>query len=1077
MIVKGFKGGKGGGGSSGRTPVESPDDLRSRQYARIIDLICEGEVEGLATGDLRSVYLDKTPVQNDDGTTNFSGVTLVTRNGTQSQSYISGFPDVESEANVNIKVAYGSSVIRTISSSVYDAARVTIGIPSLYSTNLSNGDITGASVTFTIEVQPNGGSYTTYFSGAITGKTTTRYQRSYYVPLTGSPPWNIRVTRLTADSTSSYLQNDLYWDSFTQITHAKLRYPNSALAALVVDSQQFSAIPNRGYDMKLMRIQIPSNATVREDGSLTYSGIWDGTFQIAWSSNPAWVFYDMIVNGRYGLGQFISPDQVDKWSLYSIGQYCDELVVDGFGGYEPRFSCNLYIQEQKEAFQVIQNLASIFRGISYWASGSITASQDSPRDPSALFTNANVIDGLFTYSGSSAKARHTVALVAWNDPDDFYATKPEYVEDADGILRYGVIQTSVVAMGCTSRGQAHRVGKWLLYSEINETETVSFKAGLEAAVCRPNDVIQISDRNRAGVRRGGRVAAAATNSVTIDAAFSQSAGQTYTLFVTLPDGTVGSSVVSNIAGTVLTLATPLPDIPNVNSVWMVESQNLQAQLFRVVSVIDSNDGTVEISALSYNPDKFDFVENNIQLSETPISVLNSPPDTPTGVSISESLYQSGSNVKNIVAISWNQVDRADSYQVSYQVGENNPVTVTGLKSPIYEIQDAPVGVWKASVFAVSVNGKRSTAGTDTKEVYGKTAPPSDVQNFSLVGVSNGVAQLSWDMAPDLDVVIGGAIRIRHSPDVATPSWESAVDIGTALQGNTTSTSVPHIDGTYMAKFIDSSGNSSVNAVMIKTTTASLVNMNVVQTLNESGFTGTKTGVLYPSALGGLSLDYAGTVDEMSLIDSVALWDSFGAVGNSGEYLFSTTPDLGAVYVTRVTAALSVQGYDDLNSIDQRLDNIDTWPAFDGDVADDVNAAIYVRTTNDNPSGSPVWTSWRPFFVGQYEARGFQFKLLLTSASSAHNINVSSLVVTLDMPDRVEAQSNIASGTSAYSVTFPAAFKVTPAIGITAKNMQTGDYYTRSAESASGFTIQFFNAGGTPVSRNFDYIAKGYGVSG
>jgi predicted phage tail protein len=1074
--IRGAKGGgKGGGGSGGSTPpTEERDSLRSRQYARIIDLISEGEIEGFATGDLQSVYYDRTPLKNSDGSYNFTGVTVESRNGTQSQSYISGFPSVESEIPVNVQMFENIGVVRTITAAEADAVRVTVSIPALVRTDTQSGNVEGAELSYSIQLQSNGGGFTEVYRESIKGKTTTKYQRSYVVPLTGSPPWDVRLVRMTDDSNSQYLQNQTFWESYTTIVNSKLRYPNSALVATTIDSKQFSSIPVRSYDMKLLRTQIPSNATVRPDGSLTYSGTWNGTFQIAWHANPAWVFWDMMTNERYGLGNFVDVDQIDKWSLYQIGQYCDELVPDGFGGFEPRFLCNIYFQQQAEAFKVIQDLASVFRGLVYWASGQITATQDAPADVSALYTCANVVDGQFTYSGSSLKTRHTVALVNWNDPDDFYTLKPEYVEDRAGIERYGIIPTSIVAVGCTSRGQAHRVGKWLLYSEGNETETVSFRAGLDGILVRPGEIIAVQDKNRAGSRRGGRITTATQSSVTVDNPFIPTVGMTYTLSVMLPDGTVGTSVVVNVAGNTLNLATPLPIAPQANAIWMVSSADLATQLFRVVAVIDAGDGTIEITGLKHNPEKFDFVEDGLFLTENPISILNNPPNAPQNVQISESLYQSGSTVSAVVNISWDQVERADSYILVYQVDSNNPVIIDNVRTQNYDIWDAIPGLYNVSVVAVSINKKRSQSSAVTRVIFGKTAPPIDVQNFSLVGVTGGVAQLVWDQATDLDVQIGGYVRIRHTPDTTTPTWSNAVDIGPALPGGATTASVPHIDGTYLAKFVDSSGNSSVNASQVITRTASLIAMNVVTTINESTFAGTKTNTVYPGPFGGLSIGRTGLFDEIADLDSVFLLDSYGPIASSGEYLFASTFDLGGVYVSRLTAAITAQAYDDSATFDERLESIDDWGAFDGNVVDDVNAALFVRTTNDNPSGSPVWGSWRPFFVGQYEARAYQFKLLLTSANVGHNINVSQLVVTVDMPDRVESQRNITSGTGTLAVTFPVAFRVTPSIGITANNMATGDYYTITGASATGFSIQFRNSAGTGVSRVFDYIAKGYG---
>jgi len=499
-LIRGSGGGGKGGGGGGRVAVESPDSLRSKAFARVLDLISEGEIVGLVDG-AKSIYLDETPLQNEDGSYNFQGVELVTRTGTQSQSYVPGFPAVENETGVGVEVKASASVTRQISNPEIDAIRVRVSIPQLTEQNISNGDLLGASVEYAIDVQSNGGGFVTYLTDTVSGKTTSKYERSYRVELTGSAPWDIRVRRITPDSTKAALQNKTFWESYTEIIDAKLRYPNSALVGIKIDSSQFNNVPRRAYDVKLLKVRVPTNY---DPVNRTYTGIWNGSFKVEWTDNPAWCFYDLLTNDRYGLGGLIDQTQVDKWALYSVARYCDELVPDGFGGTEPRFTCNIYIQSRAEAYRVIQDMASIFRGMVYWQSGAVTVSQDAPADPVYLFTPANVVGGNFVYSGSSAKARHTVALVSWNDPEDFYRQKVEYVEDAAGIARYGIIQTNITAIGCSSRGQANRVGRWLLYSEQSEAEVVVFKTGMEGAVARPGQIIQVADPVRGGARRGGR---------------------------------------------------------------------------------------------------------------------------------------------------------------------------------------------------------------------------------------------------------------------------------------------------------------------------------------------------------------------------------------------------------------------------------------------------------------------------------------------------------------------------------------------------------------------------------------------
>lgn len=1181
-------GGKGGGGGSARVAQEAPDSLRSRAYAQIIDLVSEGEIEGLVNG-LKSVYLDDTPIQNADGSTNFTGITLETRNGTQSQSYIPGFSAVENEQSVGLEVKTTASIVRTVTNSNVNAVRVTMAVPSLTSQNKENGDISGTSVQYKIQIQTAGGGYvdvplgregvdlgsgtqigsgrtlydasvtiswtgdqaatsqsvsyklqksknggawvdvttgslsgTGNYSGSdewgyetvapsgstsvsvtldgaaynfrilktggsgsvsisgsataatptvtISGKTTSRYERSHRIELTGSGPWDIKAVRLTADSTSSALSNKTYWASYTEVIDAKLRYPNSALIGLRVDSSQFSSIPSRSYDMKLLKVQVPTNY---DPITRAYTGSWDGTFKIAWTDNPAWCFYDLLTSERYGLGKFVAAAQVDKWALYQIAKYCDELVPNGFGGFEPRFTCNVYIQGKQDAYKVVQDFASCFRAMTHWATNSITAVQDSPSDPVALFTNANVIDGTFSYQGSSAKARHTVALVRWNDPDDLYRQKVEYVEDRTGIDRYGYIETDVVAFGCTSRGQANRVGRWLLFSERLETESVAFKTGLEGAVARPGQIIKVADKERAGTRQGGRVSTGSTTLViNVDQAPTGSLGGQ--LSVVAPDGSVQTGTVTNVSGNQLTVSPVFSTAPVQNAIWILSTKDVESQTFRVMAVVESGQGEYEITGIAHDPEKYGAVERGLVLEPRTISTLSSPPPAPDNLIVTESLYESRAEVRTRISASWDFVPTADSYLVSYKLGDGNFVNMPATSANYIDIDDVQPGFYTIKVVSQNAIGKKSTTSTQLlKQIFGKTLPPVNVAHFSLIPMA-GNAMLSWDLAPDLDVQVGGYVRIRYTPLTTGQDWNNAVDIMPALPGTAQHATAPLLNGTYMAKFVDSSGNQSVTASQIVTTVPYANALNVVQTYTESPtFPGVKTGCIVGAE--GLELDTASTVDQMMTpIDTWPSIDSNGGLIGLATYDFANTLDLGAVYPTRLTALIQTFAFDANSVIDARLDLIDAWLDIDGAKADNANASIYMRTTADNTSGAPTWTEWKPFFVGEYSARGFQFQARLTTADVTNNVAIQALTVTADMPDRVESMSGLVSGTGSYHVTFPSAFMATPTIGITAQAMASGDYYEITGKSASGFDIIFKNSGGTAISRTFDVLAKGYG---
>lgn len=1080
-IIGAGGGGKDGGGSA-RVPNEAPDSLQSRAFARVIDLVSEGEIEGLVNG-LQSVYLNETPVLNPDGTNNFSGVKFETRNGTQAQSYLPGFNAVENENSVGIEArnpppTLGSPapVVRTISKASVDAVRVRVSFPQLTNQNPQTGDLTGTIVEYAIDVQSDGGSYVEQVRETVNGKSTSKYERAHRVDLTGPAPWNVRLRKITQDSTTVTVQNKIFWESYTEIIDAKLRYPNSALVAIEVDSTQFTSIPSRAYELKLLKVRVPSNTTTNADGSLSYSGSpWNGNFRISWTTNPAWILYDLLTSQRYGLGGFIPEAQVDKWGLYSIGRYCDERVSDGRGGLEPRYSCSLYLQSREEAFNVISNLCSVFRGMAYWAGGSIVVSQDAPSDPTHLFTSSNVIDGAFTYSGSSSKTRHTVALVSWNDPEDFYRQKVEYVEDQDAIARYGINETSVTAFGCTSRGQAHRLGKWLLYSERFQTEVVNFKTGLNGATCRPGQIIKVQDPARAGSRLGGRIVQATTTQVTIDGTVDiDPTGAN--LSVLLPDGSIEERPVQTAGGNIITVSTPFSVAPQPASVWMLASAVIEPQLFKVVGVSESSNGVYDISALAHNPEKFDFVENDIALQPRNITTLTQVPEAPTGLLLTETLYEVNADVRVKVTISWNPVVGASSYLVKYQREGQNIIDLPATRNNEIEILNAEPGIYTATVYAVNPIGARSVGTTATRKILGKSKAPGNVTGFSLMPLGE-LALLSWDKSTDLDVLLGGTVRIRHSPQTTGALWRNSVDIVPALSGNANRAQAPLLSGTYMAKFVDSSNISSDEEAVIVTTIPESYVLNVVETLTEHpGFIGTKTAMEYNPTLGGLTNSAGLLIDDiLDPVDTIAAWDFAGGVAPLGTYNFSDIVDLGSVFSSKVTVRVKAQALDVADAIDLREENVDDWLDLDGDFIDTVNAEIFLKTTEDDPNSlSAVWTEWKRFFVGEYKARGFQFQLRLTSTYSSHNMIIEELAVTIDMPDRVENLRNLTSGAATYSVTFTAPFHEVPSLGITGINMISGDYYQITNKTRTGFDITFRNAAGAAVSRNFDVLAKGYG---
>ena len=1064
--------------------------LQSRAFAQVLDLVSEGEIVGLVDG-AKSIYLNGTVLENADGSRNFQNVTYEGRTGTQAQTYIPSAAAVESAIAVSSEVTAATSLVRTVSNSEVDAVRVVLSVLALYKAE-NDGKQAGTSVQIAIDVQASGGSYVTQVNDTIDGKATSKYQRAYRIALTGSAPWNVRVRRITADATDLSLQNKTYWDSYTEIIEAKLRYPNSALISMRFDSAAFQGIPSRAFDLKLLKIQVPVNY---DPVARTYSGIWDGTFKTAWTDNPAWVFYDLVTNERYGLGTYVPAAQVDKWALYTVSQYCDEQVNDGFGGTEPRFTCNLYLQSRQEAFKVINDLASVFRGMVYWSSGSLTVSQDAPKDAVALYTQANVVNGQFTYSGASAKAKHTVALVTWNDPADQYRQKIEYVENAAQIARLGVIQIEVTAFGCTSRGQANRVGRWLLFSEELESETVTFSTGIEGAVARPGDVIKVADSARAGARMGGRVVNATTTVIGVDSAVTLAAG-TWTMYVVLADGTVESKTVSSVAGQSVTLASALSSAPQVGAQWVITGTSLEAQTFRVVTVSEQDGGIIEITALKHDPDKYDAVEDGLVITPRDISILDDATDPVTNGAVTEYLYTTTTDVKVGATITWTPPSRATSYLVEVRIDQQNLVQYT-TQSASLELLDCEVGTYIITVYALNITGKKSAAYTFTASVLGKTANPANVTGLQLVAQgANGLLQ--WDQHPDLDVRIGGQIAIRYSDLTTGATWNTSIPVA-EFAGSATSGTVPIAAGTYLARAVDSTGQYSLGTATVLSQTLSIIQYNVVVTSDQDpGFTGTKTNMMVESSK--LKLDYvptpsldldftAGTYEEGEVYPDPTV--------QSGQYEFSSYIDVGAIYTSRVSvnfaaAAVNlanlvdtwptIDSIGDIDLGDITVNYVDTWTDwdavlnFDGEQnLGDASVSFQIATTNDNPAGTPTWSAWRTFYLGDYTARAFKFRLLVDRGTDPYTqVEVSDLGVTIDVPDRIESANNIAVTTSGLSVTFANQFYSTPAIAVTPYNMATGDYIVMSAQSATGFTVTFKNSAGTNVARTMDWIAKGYG---
>lgn len=607
--------GKGGGGA--HTPVEAKETSRSKQLVKIVEILSDGEVAGLANG-MKSVYLDNTPVQNSNNSYNFKNFSLQGRVGSQVQGVLGGFNTSEKEVSVGAQVKNNLPITRTITDSKVSRLRFTIGVQSLSNIE-ENGDIKETEVNLAITI---GG---TVYPVTIFGKYSSQYLQQHTFKNLPPAPFTIKVERLTADSNSQRLQNNTVWSSYTEVIDTEFTYPNTALIGVKFDSEYFGNIPNRTYDLLGIKVKIPSNYNPK---TRQYSGVWDGTFKIDWTDNPAWVLFDIVTNKRYGLGNRLGEFGADKWTLYQVAQYCDQLVPDGFGGREPRFTCNAWLTEQRSAYDVINDICSIFRAMPVWNGQQLTVVMDRPADPVWTYTNANVENGEFNYTFSAKKARHNAIQVEYADKDNSYERAIEYVSDDESIRRNGLNVKKITAFGCTSRGQAHRTGLWLLQTEKLETKTVTFTVGAEGLMHIPGDIIKVADTYYAGTNIGGRVLAVDGKKVTLDREISIS-GNSYFSYISQNAKHQDIKIIS-VKGAEVTLD-QAPTGLEVYGVWSLSTRQVTSQLFKAISVKEDAKGKYTITALQHEPQKEAIVDNGAKFEPKSTSILNAPQISNIGV--------------------------------------------------------------------------------------------------------------------------------------------------------------------------------------------------------------------------------------------------------------------------------------------------------------------------------------------------------------------------------------------------------------------------------------------------------------
>jgi predicted phage tail protein len=1068
---------------------------------------------------------------------NFSNVTLVPRFGTQDQLYVPGFGEVGEPEIIEAPVAVGFPYTVTINDTNTDAVRVVINVPVLQTIE-DNGDILGAEINLQIAVQYNSGGFTTVIDDTIKGRTSGLYQRDYIVNLNtvngiiagtyiqagttvtvitatphnfseGTPffssvlsgtatsgtrsvatvisatsftytaptslttsgnlqlndafPVDIRITRITPDSTTVKLSNAFSWFSYTELIYQKLRYPNSAYVALRIDAEQFSSIPSRSYRIRGIKVRIPNNATVDiNTGRLTYAGVWSGVFgAAAWTTDPAWILWDLLTNSRLGLGDHIQESTLDKWAFFQASKYCNELVATGISSpaTEPRFSCNVNIQTQEEAYKLINDMCSVFRAMPFWAAGSLTMMQDRPADPTALFSLANVSTEGFNYEGSSLKTRATVVIVGWLNLD-LGDIDREVVEDFEGISKYGVITKEVSAFACTSRSQAHRIGRWLLYSERYEGEVVAFTTSLEnGIIVRPGAIIEIADPVKAGVRRAGRLSSATTTVLTVDSDVDLPASGTVS--VVLPDGIVENRTISSVAGTAITVTAAFTTAPQAGAMWLVDGGAVQPTTWRVLGITEQDGTNYSITAISYDAGKYANVENGEPLQPRSVSPLNVPPETPIDLASVELFYVLNGRVATKLSLTWKGVRGVNEYRVRWREEFSNWVE-TKVYGPLYEIEDVVDRTYQVEVYAISATQVLSSAPAELSvAVLGVGEPPANVTGVSLVPINESTAIIQWDLATDLDVLVGGEVLLRHDPrQLPTAEWATSNAIVQAAAGNQTQKQVPLLEGTYFIAFRDQSGVRSVTPVAIPAVLPTPQPRLVVKTWAEENespkFNGTDTNLGYDAGYDGLFLD--------------------PSVDLEGEYIYEDTLDLGQIYDINVRRRV-VSGAVTFGTLfDSVAGLFDDQPGdFDGGELDQVNAVTYVRVTDDDPAGTPTWGDWNEYANAIVRGRGIQLKLEGVTSTAQVGLVISELGATAELQQRTETAS--LSGSSTYTVLFVTTgsnFKEPPDVNISPSNMATGDFYTLTSVTRTGFTVAFSDSASAAVTRSLTYTAVGYG---
>ena len=987
-------------------------EIGSRQNITTVDVICEGEIAGfpsavdaghtLGTDDyhrtaLKDVFLNNVQVLRESASntapedsdfnfgTNDTRPAFIPKVGKSDQKNIRGIAETERDRSVGVTVTDSQSQTISITDTNVEGVRVTIGFPRLSKVE-EDGSISGTTVNYKIELKDQANSLIrqivheksdsdvaskTITGATVTGKSTSPYFKDHIIVFPLNPdgtssvtdsdfPLTVTVSRITADSTDALLINAFEFTSITELIFERPTFANTAVAALRFDAEIFRSIPRRMYRVRGRLIKIPHNATVRSDGSLSFSGDFNGSLKTdkEWCNDPAWVLYDLLSESRAGFGDFIAETEIDKFAFYDASVYNSELIDNGQGGTSPRFSCNIVIQKSTSAYTLLDRIASIMRASLFLEDGKITLTQDRPTTSTYFFSYSNVTEDGFVYTGASQRTKDTVINVKYfqNETRSF---EYETVEDtAANQSKYGVVVKNIEAIGCSDQAQARRMGLWHLFTQNNETETVSFSTDASAgSLIRPSQIITIQDPVRSGLRRSGRIKAATTTEITVDNTkdLPTEAATGDQLSVILTDGSLETKTISTISGSVITVSSAFSSAPQVFSNWLLQRATTETEDFRVLSVSEENN-LFTITAMFHNSSKYAFVEDGAAITTPVIKNLIELKPSPSDLTAEELIVVLGDRAVSKIILSWQPVSGVSQYSVKHKLNNGNFQT-TIVQSPVFEIFDSELGTYEFQVFSYNALFEPSVIPSPlTFLAEGKTAVPSDVQNVRIEPLSDKFVRLRFDKSTDIDVTHGGNVVIRSSNLTLGATFTNSVDVLPQLPGNISESIVPNIvKGTYLLKFRDDGGRLSAgeaSVVVVQTQPNVFPKLTVLEDREDNDsppFQGSKVDCFFSEDVNGLVLGSLETLDDVTDFDAIVDFDFLGAVDiTGGSYEFANTLDLGGKQPLNLRRHMVTQGFYPNDLFDKRTALINTWTDFDQATAFDVGASLLVATTDLDP---------------------------------------------------------------------------------------------------------------------------------